>query len=447
MLASEQTEVVTCRLILLRPGSTLVLAERFGDRLCLPRVLVWRRKRIAIQLQNEIERTWHLKAVVLDVFDGDTCATSFAVLEVLSLTAGTSLVACAIQALAGGEIPGAEEAILCGIRDGGSRALGPFGAPGWIEDARCWLEEVTQSRFGSSVEITQLNGSARFALVRFAEPGGRVTWMKAVGEPNLHEFYLTRLLSAVCPEYLPRRLAERESWKAWLMEDAGTTPDPWSSSAAIEATRVMAAVQRRTLTSTEDLLAAGAFDWRLKTITEGLDLLAGKAETWFRRQRREKQAAVDRKHLAILVQILRDACARMEKFSIPDSVIHADMNVGNVLVSRAGCVITDWCEIGIGNPFLALPFLERLASTVDPSALPRLRAVYRNAWLALLPPGWIDRACILAPLLAPLVCLFGRGGWQNADAENPDLDRYRCGLIRRIDRVAHDNAVLEVLYS
>src|SRR5579863_7408165 len=198
MPASEPTEVATCRLILIRPGSRQIHAERLGDRLCLPRVVIWRRRRIALQLQIEIERVWNLRVIVLEVFNGDLCATCFAVLEVLSPEAGTGLTLCPVQALADAEIPRAEEEILNGILDGGSTALGPFARPGWIAEALLWMEETTAAGFGASVEITQLNGSARFALLRVAQPGGRVIWLKAVGDSNIQEFAITRLLAGLC---------------------------------------------------------------------------------------------------------------------------------------------------------------------------------------------------------------------------------------------------------
>ena len=448
MPSFEPTEVATCRLILIRPGSGHLQAELLGDRLCLPRVAIWRRRRIARQLQLEVERVWHLKAVVLDVFDTDLCATCFAVLEILSGEAGTGLTCCPVHALAPGEIPRAEKEILSGILDGASGALGPFARPGWIGEALHWIEEATSTRFGNSVEITQLNGSARFALLRLAQPGGKVIWLKAVGGSNAQEFSITRVLAALCPQFLPRRIAAREDWKAWLMDDAGTTPDPWTSAAALEAARVMASVQRHTLGRREELIAAGAFDWRIETLGGNLGLLAEKAETWMRRQCSQKDAPVRKIRLPLLMEILRDACRRMEALSIPDAVLHGDTSQANVLLAGDRCVFTDWCEVGVGNPFLALPFLERLCSSADLSAIPRLRDGYKDFWSDILTGEQIACASVLAPLLTPLLCLFGRRGWRNGpDDQNPELDRYRCGLIRRIDRVAHDTEVMEVLYS
>jgi hypothetical protein len=272
--------------------------------------------------------------------------------------------------------------------------------------------------------------------------------LKGVGDTNVQEFYLTRILSAICPDFLPRRLAEREDWKAWLMEDAGATPAPWTVSASLEAARVMASIQRRTLSSTDDLLAAGAFDWRLQVLRASLDLLADSAATWMSRQGEQDKIPIGRHRLGLLVQVLRDACDRMASLRIPDSLIHGDLSQGNVLLSRARSVLTDWCEVGIGNPFLALPFLERLHAAADADCFLGLRACYQQPWLDLLSREQIDCASALASLLTPLVCLFGRTGWADCeDSANPQQNRYRCGMVRRIERVAEDPRVLGVLYS
>jgi hypothetical protein len=447
MFFKEQTDVATCRLIMLQPDRKL-LAERLGDRLCLPRVLVWRRKRTALQLQIEVERVWHQKVIVLHVFDRAMCGTCFAILELLTSAADAGLIACPVSALQDGELTPAEAEVMARILDGGASTVDPFSRPGWIKDALLWLDQTTATQFGASVEIKQYNGAAGFALVRFTQPGGRMIWLKAVGDANVREFYLTRMLSRVCEEYLPQRLAEREDWKAWLMDDAGATPAPWTIPACLEAARVMASIQRRTLGSTDDLLAGGAFDWRLRVLRGSLDHLVGSAETWFDRQHQQDHNRLGSHRLGLLVQILRDASDRMESLSIPDAVIHGDINEGNILVSGARLVFTDWCEVGIGNPFLALPFLERVHSPADPGGVQLLRTCYKEVWLGLLSREQIERASVLAPLLTPLICLFGRRGWGNStDSDDTHLDHFRCGMIRRIERVAEDPRVLGVLYS
>ena len=78
----------------------------------------------------------------------------------------------------------------------------------------------TRGSPSSTLSIRQFSAGGTFALIRFDFHSGATFWMKATGEPNRHEFCVTRKLAQVCPEFLPPRIAEREDWNAWLMEDA-----------------------------------------------------------------------------------------------------------------------------------------------------------------------------------------------------------------------------------
>src|SRR5258708_39113401 len=42
---------------------------------------------------------------------------------------------------------------------------------------------------------------------------------------------------------------------------------------------------------------------------------------------------------------------------IPDTVVHNDLNRGNILVCENNCLFTDWCEVSIGNPFITFQHL------------------------------------------------------------------------------------------
>jgi hypothetical protein len=43
------------------------------------------------------------------------------------------------------------------------------------------------------------------------------------------------MLAELCPEFLPHRIAEREDWNAWLMEDAGQPVQSWTLTALEQA--------------------------------------------------------------------------------------------------------------------------------------------------------------------------------------------------------------------
>ena len=91
-------------------------------------------------------------------------------------------------------------------------------------------------------------------------------WFKATGQPNAHEPAVTCLLSELAEPYLPRIIATKPAWNAWLMSgEAKQVREVPADSLQLfplltDAVESMAALQLRTMGHSSDLLAAGAFD-------------------------------------------------------------------------------------------------------------------------------------------------------------------------------------------
>jgi hypothetical protein len=146
-----------------------------------------------------------------------------------------------------------------------------------------------------------------------------------------------------------------------------------------------------------------------------------------------------------MASILQDACFRMEALKIPDTLVHNDMNSGNILFRGTHCVFTDWCEIGVGNPFFTLQYLCLLQPRGEHDWTPRLRELYRQCWLDLLSASQIEKGLELLPLLAILSYLYGRGSWLHSERRNdPHVESYARSLARHRDRAAQNPRLLEV---
>ena len=140
--------------------------------------------------------------------------------------------------------------------------------------------------------------------------------------------------------------------------------------------------------------------------------------------------------------ILRDACFRLEALNIPDTLIHNDLNAGNILWDGVNYVFTDWSEAAVGNPFLSC---ERLCQ-LNPAHSESVRTGYRNLWAHLLKAETLDKAIALAPLLTIYAYLYGRGDWLGTrPGVRPEFDSYARSLARHMDRAAKDLSLLEVL--
>jgi hypothetical protein len=402
--------------------------------------------RLAEQLQLAIEAGWHLRAIVLDILAGGMGSTPCAVVEILSPEPYDGLAIASIDDGFEEEMTSEELEAVKAILPGAGNARGPFSRLGWIDEALEWMQAVAGHSVTFTGEVHQYNATGNFALARFATQGGPGYWLKATGEPNIHEFRITRMLAESCPEYLPCRIAERSDWNAWLMEDAGCPLDSWTLPALERAALSMAGLQQRTIGRTTAFLTAGAFDLRIGVVREHLAELVEYLDEAMARQVSTKVPRIGKRRLQQLASILEDACFRMEALEIPDTLVHNDMNSGNILFQGKRCVFTDWCETGVGNPFLAIEYLCLLQPLGEEGWAPRLREVYKQCWLGRLSATQIDEALALAPLLAILTHLYVRGAWLHTRRRNvPQVESYVRALARHMDRAAQDTRLLEVL--
>jgi hypothetical protein len=367
-------------------------------------------------------------------------------MEILSSEPKRSLTTANIDEITKEEMTSEEREAVKAILVGDKESRGPFSRLGWIEEAMDWVCEVAGSKGALTGEIRQYNASASFALVRFAMQAGPAYWLKATGEPNAHEFQITRMLAALSAEYLPRRIGEREDWNAWLMEDAGRPVDVWTLPALELAVLSMAELQRRTVGRTGIFLVAGAFNQRLCVLRAHVPELVEYLEEAMIKQASSTVPRIERRRLLQLANIVQDACCCMDALEIPDTLVHSDMNSGNILFEGMHCVFTDWCETGVGNPFLTFQYLCLLEPRSDKSWTPRLREIYKRCWLDCLSPSQIDRAFALMPLLAILSYLYGRGTWfDSARRNDPHFESHARSLARHMDRAAQDPRLLEAI--
>jgi Phosphotransferase enzyme family len=209
----------------------------------------------------------------------------------------------------------------------------------------------------------------------------------------------------------------------------------------------LAALQKRAIGLRSELLACGARDQSISVLREHCSEMVDFLDEALSRQTSTKGAPLGHQRLAEIGAILQDACSNMDALNIPDTVIHGDMNRGNILLDGSNCRFIDWSEAYLGNPFLNFQHLSLLntGEHKEVNAV-RMKQAYRRSWLDLLEPMHIDRAFALSPLLAVASYLYGRGDWLRSSRRNdPDLGSYACILARHMDRAASAPELKEAL--
>jgi hypothetical protein len=442
-IAVEQNEY---RLILVKSGSYAIWTDRRGNNIRLPRSTVPRWERQAEQLQKSIEATWRAHGVILDFLPCGKSSSPCVVVEVQRLDIPNGLTTTSIDEMSAEEMTSEERETVRSMLACETGGRGPFSRIGWCGEAIEWLRDTVGRDVMFTEEIRQYNAGGGFVLVRFATQDGRAYWLKATGQRNVHEFHITRQLAELCPEFLPRRIAERVDWNAWLMEDFGKPLDSWTFPALEQAVLTMAALQKRTLGRTHELLVAGAVDRSTDILRSHLPELFEYLNEAMAKQSSTKVSRIEKRRLRQMATILQDACSRMEDLGIPDTLTHNDINSGNILFRGDHCVFTDWCEAGVGNPFLTFQHLCRLQSGNSEDCNPRLYEACKRCWLDCLTTSQFDQAFALTPLLAILSYLYGRGTWLRSGLRHePHVESYARSLARHMDRAADNSRLLEVL--
>jgi thiamine kinase-like enzyme len=445
------TEHTVYRLAFLLAQRRQLLALKRGNEADLPRIGIPKWSRPAEQLTRLILDRWNMQTTVLDLIEGDSGASPCAILEVTtpngrSEQAGFSAVALNHVTLSNNELK-----CLMGILFDDDLSRSPFSRPGWIFKAQRWIQECVQNRVVEfSGDIIQLSAGGDFVLVRFGTRKGPAYWLKAAGAPNAHEFTVTKTLAQQFPQFLPPLVAAREDWNAWVTEEVGRTlREDLSWSNLARATRSLALLQKRSLSSVGNLLAFGCFDQRLPRIEAHIDAWIDFLEEAMEHQVSTRVPRLGRTELLEVGDTLHAACAQMQKLRIPDSLAHNDINPGNILIDESRCVFIDWAEATVGNPFITFQHLTDHVVRQGNGARGwevQARAIYKEVWLDLLPESTIDRAFILAPVLAIAVCLYGRGDWLNSPRRaDRDFQSFTRSLARHLYRSARSPELLEAL--
>jgi hypothetical protein len=443
--ALEQNEY---KLVLVKSGLHAIWAERRGHDLCLPRISIPRWTRPAEQLQEGTKAAWHLRTIVLDFLPVRKDSLPLVVAEIISSELPYGLTAASIGELSDAELDVEERSVVKDILAGNQGARGPLSRLGWIQEAKEWLCTEVGRTDALTGDICQFNASGTFALVRFGTREVPAYWLKATGPPNENEFEITLALAHCFPHFLPPIIGARKDWNAWVMEDGGISLRNDSSPAAMErAVTALATFQIQSISRIEVLQNAGCHDQRLTHVLEHLDPMIGYLEEAMGHQVSSKVPRLDSARLRRLAEYLRCACEQMLELEVPDTLVHGDINTGNVLFKGEKCVFIDWAEAYLGNPLLVFEHLTAHLRRQIPDSGPRIAHIsklYRAKWLEVLSESQIDRGLSLAPVLALATCLIGRGDWLKSTRScNSEFQGYARSLARKMYSIVNQRGALE----
>jgi hypothetical protein len=231
----------------------------------------------------------------------------------------------------------------------------PWERAGWHSGAADWFGEVL---VGKGLHVTespvQVKGAWSQSCVLRAEAGGRRWFLKAVGKKPPAETAVLPLLAERFPDAVPTIVAVDPERRWMVLEDFGPTmaDDDWDGMA-----RALGEFARMQMAIADDLdafAAAGCPDDRAAKLPQSLAELG------------ERHADLGADRLRPFIDATKRELDRLtDAATIPDSIVHQDLRVGNIAMGARGPVIYDWSDTVLAHPFFsAVRFLEFVADTL-----------------------------------------------------------------------------------
>jgi hypothetical protein len=437
-------------LLMIRHDGKEVLVNTSEAKYTLPQVLIPAQQRIAANINRAVERELGLRVMSLyEVIPPGPALTSdihyhaVAAVQSAQIPPGGYRWAClrtlkADSFLRDREFAGINTFRLGLKAAGRDLAAEPFRKPAWFTEVKNWVgRSLRPYSLRPSGKFEQLNACPTFSLIRF-ETNREPVWFKAVGKPNIREWAVTLALAGLCPDCIPRILASRRRWNAWLALQApgkslasSGEPRLWERTAVS-----LASLQVASLNHGDSLLVAGAHDLRVSRLLSILEPFFQFIADSTRRLPLQTSKNLTLLEVSELKDIVRLTLQELDGLRLFDTVGHMDLSPANIFGSTGRAVFLDWAEAFVGDPLFSFEYLLqhfRRKFSRDAPLEERFRNAYLKAWRAKIPPKHLERALLLSPLSA----LFGYAAtiWASAQADSaqlPSRERYLLSLVRKM---------------
>jgi hypothetical protein len=227
--------------------------------------------------------------------------------------------------------------------------------------------------------------------------------------------------------------------------------EPFRLFALLEsAVESMAQLQLRTQGQSLTLLNAGAFDQGMQSFLRRSHEIFDYLQESMSLQTSTRAHKLGKTRLLEMRAIFDQTCERMESLGIGKSIVHGDLNTGNVLTGIGHCQFIDWCEAYLGNPLVSLQhllLLNRVGSLELREFVSEiLKSRYLNVWASECDPEVMRQGLVYMPMLAIASTLYGRGDWLDSPLRHDSRRRsYARSLARYMDSASREPAFAEAL--
>jgi hypothetical protein len=439
-------------ILVVSPDGEQILLHREGENFSLPRIEIPTYERVAANINRAVQQDFGIPVVslypIVPAGSGDFAGARYHAVTVLSKSddlrgaeewklMSALLVECFRRQLDFSAI----HAFRAGLeRKGEGQEASPFLQPDWFTDVSSWVADALRPfALHLTGSFQQFNADSLFSLIRF-ETNGRAAWFKAVGAGNAREFPITMALAQSCPARLPKILASKPEWRAWLAAEASgvclsTKPDSraWEDVAAN-----LAGLQIMSIPATDTLRSAGARDLTCGSLRLLVEPFFAGFVTSLPASLASGGNTISGEEIEEIKNAVLGSLAHLEAVDLPNTLGHMDLNPANIYCTEPGCVFLDWAEAFIGEPFFSFEYLlQHFRQAVSPGVQQerRFREAYLIPWREAVSPDHLQAAFSKVPLAA--LFAYAATLWSES-MKRGDLtiaeEKYLASLVRKMRR-------------
>ncbi|SFT23685.1 aminoglycoside phosphotransferase family protein [Paenibacillus sp. BC26] len=250
----------------------------------------------------------------------------------------------------------------------------PWESSGWFAQATAWIEEALRP-LGLEV-IAQLEPMKWWSLscvLRVPTNQGNVYFKVNAEQPLfVDEAKFLQFMGKLYPERVPDVLAAEPHYGWMLSSDSGVSiRNSVSMGQKIELLRIFAGIQLDAINHVDELLEIGCADRRadrhLPLIAPLLD------DELMTAQLTPEEISELRKQMPKVAEMNK----KLSEYAVPSTLLHGDLNLGNVTSSNGRLSFIDWTDASVGHPFMDM-FL--IYDETDLTLQAQLRDVYLEMW-------------------------------------------------------------------
>jgi hypothetical protein len=228
--------------------------------------------------------------------------------------------------------------------------IAPWTDAHWLGEAQAWIQgQAARLGLGFLGAIEQIHLQPWATVLRVSTETGDL-YFKANAPKLAHEAAVVTLVAARRPDCVPALLAADVERDWMLMADAGTrlreiVQRERDMSCWLEILPLYAGVQLDLVGDADELVALGAPDLRLALLPSRYEQMLdelGELPS-------EERVRLDEK-----VPWVREKCAELAAYGIPETIQHDDFHDGQVYVRGGRYLLLDWGDACVSHPFFTL---------------------------------------------------------------------------------------------